>query len=267
MLRAAVLLASVSLVMALPAAASDAAAARSLTIRVYVTARHANRSRTFLQRRSALGREYTKGDTIRGTAVLRNAVPTVRQAERCPCRAPSSFVITAVALQKVRVDFVASFPGGTVHAHGVGEIGPEPDGADCRGHWPLRGSNRCRRGGSSAPARASLATRWGRHVARTGRLAGWARDEFVVRAARPGRVTPSPTHSAGRRMAALRAVATEREPVTPRSATSCAARPSRSIAWPRRPACLERVAGLGAGVLDEVHPSWAVFEIVAGCSR
>ena len=33
------------------------------------------------------------------------------------------YVIFAVAYQKVRVDFVTRFPGGTVHAHGVGRPG------------------------------------------------------------------------------------------------------------------------------------------------
>ena len=33
------------------------------------------------------------------------------------------YVIFAVAYQKVRADFVARFPGGTVHAHGVGKPG------------------------------------------------------------------------------------------------------------------------------------------------
>jgi hypothetical protein len=36
------------------------------------------------------------------------------------------YVITAVATQKVRVDFVTRFPGGTVHAHGEGKIGSNP---------------------------------------------------------------------------------------------------------------------------------------------
>ncbi len=37
------------------------------------------------------------------------------------------YVFVAVAWQKVRVDFVARFPGGTVHAHGEGKIGSSPE--------------------------------------------------------------------------------------------------------------------------------------------
>jgi hypothetical protein len=37
------------------------------------------------------------------------------------------YVITAVAWQKVRVDFVTRFPGGTVHAHGEGKAGSKPE--------------------------------------------------------------------------------------------------------------------------------------------
>ncbi len=37
------------------------------------------------------------------------------------------YVIIAVAWQKVRVDFVTRFPGGTVHAHGVGKAGSRPE--------------------------------------------------------------------------------------------------------------------------------------------
>jgi hypothetical protein len=122
--RAAVLLASVSLVVALPAAASDSAAAESLTIRVYV--HEVTQSiKDVPPKTFALTRVYTKGDTIRGTEILRNAV---RQFDR-PKGAgvgTDSYVITAVGRQEVRVDFVTRFPGGTVHAHGEGNAGVRP---------------------------------------------------------------------------------------------------------------------------------------------
>ncbi len=72
MLKAAMRLASVSLVMALPAAASDAATAKSLTIRVYV--KEVTQSIKDVPPKTLVGFEYTKGDTIRGTEILRNAV-------------------------------------------------------------------------------------------------------------------------------------------------------------------------------------------------
>jgi hypothetical protein len=37
------------------------------------------------------------------------------------------YVILAVARQKIRVDFVARFPGGTMHAHGEGMAGSKPE--------------------------------------------------------------------------------------------------------------------------------------------
>jgi hypothetical protein len=123
--RAAVLLASVALVMALPGAASDAATTRSFTIRVYVS-RATQSIKDVPPRTFRLGHEYTKGDTIRGTDTLRNAV---RQFDK-PKGAnvgTDRYVFIAVAWQKVRVDFVARFPGGTVHAHGEGKIGSEPE--------------------------------------------------------------------------------------------------------------------------------------------
>ena len=118
MLRAAVLLATLSLVTALPAAASHAA--RSLTIRVYVT--EVTQSIKDVPPKTLSGFEYTKGDTIRGTEILRNAV---RQFGK-PTGArvgTDRYAIVAVAYQRVRVDFVTSFPGGTVHAHGEGKPG------------------------------------------------------------------------------------------------------------------------------------------------
>ncbi len=119
------LLASVSLVMALPAAASDAATAKSVTIRVYV--KEVTQSikdvppKTFW-----LGHEYTKGDTIRGTEILRNAVRQFNKPKGAIV-GTDRYVIVAVAWQKVRVDFVVRFPGGTVHAHGEGKAGSGPE--------------------------------------------------------------------------------------------------------------------------------------------
>jgi hypothetical protein len=120
MLRAAVLLASAALVMALPAAASEAAGAESVTIRVYV--KEVTQSIKDVPPKTLSGYEYTKGDTIRGTEILRNAVRQFNKPTGANVGS-DRYVIFAVAYQKVRVDFVTRFPGGTVHAHGVGKPG------------------------------------------------------------------------------------------------------------------------------------------------
>lgn len=123
--RAAVLLASASLVTALPAAASDAAAARSFTIRVFVT--EVTQSINDVPPKTLRpGNVYTKGDTIRGTEILRNAVRQFDKPKGAKV-GTDRYVITAVALQRIRVDFVTRFPGGTVHAHGVGRAGSKPE--------------------------------------------------------------------------------------------------------------------------------------------
>ena len=120
MLRAAALLASASLVIALPAAASAAAAAKSVTIRVY--AKDVTQSIKDVPPKTLVGFEYTKGDTIRGTEILRNAVRQFDKPKGADV-GTDRYVIVAVAYQKVRVDFVVRFPGGTVHAHGEGKPG------------------------------------------------------------------------------------------------------------------------------------------------
>jgi hypothetical protein len=71
MLRATVLIVALSLVIALPAA-SDATTAKSFTIRVYV--KEVTQSIKDVPPKTLVGFEYTKGDTIRGTETLRNAV-------------------------------------------------------------------------------------------------------------------------------------------------------------------------------------------------
>jgi hypothetical protein len=125
MLRAAVLLASLPLVTALPASASNAATAKSLTIRVYV--KEVTQSITDVPPRTfRVGHEYTKGDTIRGTESLRNAVRQFNRPKGASV-GTDRYVITAVARQQIRVDFVTTFPGGTVHAHGEGTAGSKPE--------------------------------------------------------------------------------------------------------------------------------------------
>ena len=120
MLRAAVLLASAALVIALPAAASEVARAESVTIRVYV--KEVTQSVKDVPPKTLIGYEYTKGDTIRGTEILRNAVRQFNKPKGAIV-GTDRYVIVAVAYEKVRADFVTRFPGGTVHAHGVGKPG------------------------------------------------------------------------------------------------------------------------------------------------
>jgi hypothetical protein len=106
--------------MALPAAASDAATAKTFTIRVYV--KEVTQSIKDVPPKTIVGFEYTKGDTIRGTEILRNAVRQFNKPKGANV-GTDRYVILAVAYQKVRADFVARFPGGTVHAHGEGRPG------------------------------------------------------------------------------------------------------------------------------------------------
>lgn len=101
--------------MALPAAASNATTAKSLTIRVYV--KQVTQSIKDVPPKTLVGFEYTKGDTIRGTEILQNAVRQFNKPNGANV-GTDRYVILAVAYQKVRADFVAKFPGGTVHAHG-----------------------------------------------------------------------------------------------------------------------------------------------------
>jgi hypothetical protein len=121
MLRAAVLLASASLVMALPAAAADAAATKSVTIRVLVIP--VTRSIKDVPPKTINLGKWTKGDTITGTSILRNAVAQFGKPKGARV-GTSTGVTTALSSQMAKADAVARFPGGTVHARGVGRIGP-----------------------------------------------------------------------------------------------------------------------------------------------
>jgi len=117
MLRAAVLLAPLALVVAVPAVASDTTAAKSVTIRVLVMPV----TRTFTDvapKTHATTGEYTKGDTLRGTSILRNAVRQLGKPKGARI-GTSSFVETALSPQRIRFDGVSRLPGGTVHARGV----------------------------------------------------------------------------------------------------------------------------------------------------
>jgi hypothetical protein len=91
----------------------------------------------------ALTHVYTKGDTIRGTEILRNAVRQFNKPNGAIVGG-DRYVIIAVGWQKVRVEFVTRFPRGTVHAHGVGKAGVKPEVPIVGGTGSMR-SNWCHR--------------------------------------------------------------------------------------------------------------------------
>ena len=118
--RAASLLALVSLVIALPAAASDAAAtAKSVTIRVFVVPVTRN-VKDVPPKRFNLG-EKSRGDTLSGTSVLRNAVPQFGKPEGARV-GTDRFVQVWLTPKRLSIDVVGRLPGGTLHAHGAGSI-------------------------------------------------------------------------------------------------------------------------------------------------
>jgi hypothetical protein len=107
--------------MALPAAAYDIVAAKSVTIRVLVVP--VTRSfKDVAPKTHALTGEYTQGDTFTGTSVLRNAVPQFGKPKGARV-GTSRFVMTALSSRRFRFDGVARFPGGTLRARGaMGEV-------------------------------------------------------------------------------------------------------------------------------------------------
>jgi Dirigent-like protein len=121
MLRVAVLLGSMSVLLALPATASDAAATKSITIRVLVI-RVVRSVKDVPPKTINLG-EYSKGDTITTSDVLRNAVPQFGKPKGA--RVGTGHGVTvALSSSMAKSDGVARFPGGTLHTHGAGKIGP-----------------------------------------------------------------------------------------------------------------------------------------------
>ena len=62
--------------------------------------------------------EYTKGDTLRGTSILRNAVRQFGKPKGARV-GTSRFVEVALSPQRLRFDGVSRLPGGTLHARGV----------------------------------------------------------------------------------------------------------------------------------------------------
>ena len=120
--RAAALVVSSSLALALYAATSDAAAGRSVTIRVLVTPVTRTIEDLPPKTLKTTG-EWSRGDTLSGTSILRNARAQFGKPRGARV-GTSSFTDTALSPRMVREDGIARLPGGTVHVRGVAAIGP-----------------------------------------------------------------------------------------------------------------------------------------------
>jgi hypothetical protein len=107
--------------MALPAWTSNAASTKALTIRVVV--QPVTRFIKDVPPRTLSLGEYSKGDTITGTSILRNYVRQFGKPKGARV-GTSHGVTTAVSSHTARFDAVAKLPGGTIHARGEGMIGP-----------------------------------------------------------------------------------------------------------------------------------------------
>jgi hypothetical protein len=126
-LRAAVLLATTSLVVVLPAGSSDAAASKSVTIRVFATPVMQSITNDVPPHTARLLGRFTKGDTVAEMAILRNVVPQFGKPKGWNVGTCST-VILEVSGPTVREDSVARFPGGSVHVRGERKAVP---------HWKL----------------------------------------------------------------------------------------------------------------------------------
>jgi hypothetical protein len=67
--------------------------------------------------------KFTKGDRVKGTALLRNVVPQFGKPKGANVGTVSA-VFVSLSPQTVREDSVSRFPGGTVHVRGVSTIVP-----------------------------------------------------------------------------------------------------------------------------------------------
>jgi hypothetical protein len=122
-LRAAVL-ATTSLVVALPAGSSDAAASKSLTIRVIETPVTQTITKDVPPRMATPVGRFTKGDTVSETAILSNVVPQFGWPKGATAGSLSR-VIVALSPRTVRDESVAKFLEGTVHVRGESKAVPD----------------------------------------------------------------------------------------------------------------------------------------------
>ena len=126
-LRAAVLLAATSLVVALPAGSSDAAASKSVTIRVIEMPVTQSITKDVPPRTARLKGRFTKGDTVSETAILQNVVPQFGWPKGATAGSLIR-VIVALSPRTVRDESVAKFLKGTVHVRGESKAGPPGHG-------------------------------------------------------------------------------------------------------------------------------------------
>ena len=119
--RAAVLLAATSLVVALPAGSSDAAASKSVTIRVIEMPVTQSITRDVPPRTARLKGRFTKGDTVSETAILQNVVPQFGWPKGATAGSLIR-VIVALSPRAVRDESVATFLKGTVHVRGESKL-------------------------------------------------------------------------------------------------------------------------------------------------
>jgi hypothetical protein len=123
----AVVLATTSLVVALPAGSSDAAASESVTIRVIETPVTQSISKDVPPRTArSLGR-FTKGDAVSETAILQDVVPQFGWPKGATAGSLSR-VIVALSPRTVRDESVAKFLRGTVHVRGESKAVPPDHG-------------------------------------------------------------------------------------------------------------------------------------------
>lgn len=117
------LLATASLVGALPTGASDAAASKSVTISVFMTPVTQSLTKDVPPTTVRLLGKFTKGDTVSATALLRNVVPQFGKPKGAKVGTFSA-VVVSLSSQTVREDGVARLPGGTVHVRGEWKVVP-----------------------------------------------------------------------------------------------------------------------------------------------
>ena len=110
-------LAITSLVVALPAGSSDAAASKSVTIRVIETPVTQSLTKDVPPRTARLRGKFTKGDTVSETAILLNVVPQFGWPKGATAGSLSR-VIVALSPRTMRDESVAKFLRGTVHVRG-----------------------------------------------------------------------------------------------------------------------------------------------------
>jgi hypothetical protein len=125
--RAAVLLAATSLVVALPAGSSEAAASKSVTIRVIEMPVTQSITKDVPPRTARLKGRFTKGDTVSETAILQNVVPQFGWPKGATAGSLIR-VIVALSPRAVRDESVARFLKGTVHVRGESKAGPPGHG-------------------------------------------------------------------------------------------------------------------------------------------